>query len=33
MGCEQALVFVFRDGFRVDVHARRGGEEDRNGGG
>ena len=26
-------MFVFRDGFRVDVHARRGGGEDRNGGG
>lgn len=26
-------MFVFRDGFRVDVHARRGGREDRNGGG
>lgn len=25
-------MFVFRDGFRVDVHARRGGGEDRNGG-
>ena len=24
-------MFVFRDGFRVDVHARRGGREDRNG--
>ena len=26
-------MFVFRDGFRADVHARRGGGEDRNGGG
>lgn len=24
-------MFVFRDGFRVDVHARRGGGKDRNG--
>ena len=24
-------MFVFRDGFRVDVHARRGGGEDKNG--
>ena len=33
VACEQALVFVFRDGFRVNVHVRRGGGEDRNGGG
>ena len=31
VGYEQALVFAFRDEFRVDVHARRGGREDRNG--